>query len=532
MRRKRQGVSTPTRVLAWSTAALLPAAALLAVSVSGALGAAVHPKQFAARYDPSQFAPARYAAEADALGPGLAAQLESQLGMTTAEYLADTAAAAAAVTVVDSLREAGVPVAGSRIDGTRLTVYLKTAGDEETIRAAGASPVVGDQPGLAVSTTSRLARAQSGDFTSPIDNGGVLDGGDGYYFTGTDPGGAPGAWVCTVGFLGHDARTRQRQYLTAGHCGSPKANIDTPDGPVTPYAAGAVDDMVLASGAFGSFLKRTFAFGGGGDAGLVAITNRQARTRAAVTTWAGGWSDGGAPVPVIGQSAGIVGAPVCRSGITSGWQCGTIMGVDHDELYATGALDKHGNPVWVHLNTVVTTACALPGDSGGPIMMGEYAVGITSLSDWYDCSAKSRKANSTNIAAGYRDDSVFGPHAVYYTFGFPMVSAIGATSAQSLFGSTWRLDTSRGAAAALRASDPTLVGKAVVASRLTVRTGAWTKGTRFGYQWYANGAPIKGATGPALAITKALRGKRIIVKVTGWKAGYRTVVKIAAARVR
>ena len=58
--------------------------------------------------------------------------------------------------------------------------------------------------------------------------------------------------------------------------------------------------------------------------------------------------------------------------------------------------------------------------------------------------------------------------------------------------------------------------------------GVWTRGTTLSYAWYANGKAIKHATAKRLTLTKAQKGKRITVKVTGKQAGYTTASKTSA----
>ena len=68
---------------------------------------------------------------------------------------------------------------------------------------------------------------------------------------------------------------------------------------------------------------------------------------------------------------------------------------------------------------------------------------------------------------------------------------------------------------------PKIKGAAEVGSRLRVVTGAWPAGVRLKIQWYADGKRISGATGKKLLLAQSYRGKRISVKVTGTKPGYR-----------
>ncbi|MFT3942419.1 MAG: hypothetical protein QM705_01145 [Ancrocorticia sp.] len=75
---------------------------------------------------------------------------------------------------------------------------------------------------------------------------------------------------------------------------------------------------------------------------------------------------------------------------------------------------------------------------------------------------------------------------------------------------------------------PTIAGKARVGETLTAKPGKWTKGAVFTYQWLADGKAIKGATKATLVLKADQVGERISVKVTGSKAGYKSVSKTSA----
>lgn len=81
----------------------------------------------------------------------------------------------------------------------------------------------------------------------------------------------------------------------------------------------------------------------------------------------------------------------------------------------------------------------------------------------------------------------------------------------------------------LTAGVPKVSGSAKVGSTLTAAPGKWTSGTKFTYQWLADGKAIKGATKSTYKVTSARLGERISVKVTGSKAGYKTISKISKA---
>ncbi|PUB28024.1 subtilase family protein [Promicromonospora sp. AC04] len=72
----------------------------------------------------------------------------------------------------------------------------------------------------------------------------------------------------------------------------------------------------------------------------------------------------------------------------------------------------------------------------------------------------------------------------------------------------------------LASSDPTISPTAKVGTTLYAKSGEWTSGTTFTYQWFANGAPISGATAFTFVPTSTHRGKQLTVTITGKRAGY------------
>lgn len=89
--------------------------------------------------------------------------------------------------------------------------------------------------------------------------------------------------------------------------------------------------------------------------------------------------------------------------------------------------------------------------------------------------------------------------------------------------------TSTATAKVAQTATPSITGSAHVGRRLSARPGNWTSGTRFAYQWYANGKPIAKATASSLIVPSHARGMKITVNVAGRKAGYATVVRTSRA---
>ncbi|GAB3087180.1 hypothetical protein GCM10027054_08370 [Isoptericola nanjingensis] len=154
----------------------------------------------------------------------------------------------------------------------------------------------------------------------------VLDdvvGGNAYYIDG--------ASRCSVGFAVTDG------FVTAGHCGSAGDPTSQPEG---------------------TFAGSSFP---GDDYGYVQVGPGSTPV-GAVNDWAGG------QVAVAGAEPAPVGAQVCRSGSTSGWHCGTVEALDVSVSYAEGTVD----------GLIRTDVCAEPGDSGGSLLAGDQAQGVTS----------------------------------------------------------------------------------------------------------------------------------------------------------
>ncbi|MFD7310854.1 S8 family serine peptidase [Promicromonospora sp. NPDC059942] len=72
----------------------------------------------------------------------------------------------------------------------------------------------------------------------------------------------------------------------------------------------------------------------------------------------------------------------------------------------------------------------------------------------------------------------------------------------------------------LSSTAPTISPTAKVGTTLYAKSGTWTSGTTFTYQWFANGTAISGATGFTFVPTSTHRGKQLTVTLSGKRAGY------------
>jgi hypothetical protein len=84
----------------------------------------------------------------------------------------------------------------------------------------------------------------------------------------------------------------------------------------------------------------------------------------------------------------------------------------------------------------------------------------------------------------------------------------------------------------LASSFPTLSGTAAVGSTVTAKTGTWTEGTAFTYQWKLDGTDVAGATSSTFTPSPSDAGKALTVTVTGTLADRApTTLTSAAAKV-
>jgi len=152
-------------------------------------------------------------------------------------------------------------------------------------------------------------------------------------------------YACSIGF--NVTKGTTPGYVSAGHCG------DAGEPVYLEGAAGTGPQWSLGP-QFGTFQASNFPNPGqtGNDWSWVATTAGNTQT---ATVY--GWGKG--DVTVKGSTAVGVGAAICRSGRTTGWQCGTIEATGQTVNYQTGE---------TILNLTRTTACSEGGDSGGSFL--------------------------------------------------------------------------------------------------------------------------------------------------------------------
>jgi streptogrisin C len=306
--------------------------------------------------------------DATGYAPGMVAALERDLGLTTSEAVArlktDEALSEKQLTIAKTLDKG---YAGAWVDGTELFVAVTDTSGAAEVRAAGATAVTVDKslsqldrlatkayraaPEAKVagayvdvesnSVVMEVAKGAKGAVAAAVKRAGIsagsvsvvevaemprtfinVIGGNAYYIGGSR---------CSVGFSATGG------FVTAGHCGSRGATTSQPSG---------------------TFQVSSFP---GNDYAYVNVGSDD-NPVGAVNNYNGG------TVNVAGSSQAAVGATVCRSGSTTGWHCGTIQAFNATVNYAQGSV----------YGLIRTNVCAEPGDSGGSLLAGTQAQGLTS----------------------------------------------------------------------------------------------------------------------------------------------------------
>ena len=160
-------------------------------------------------------------------------------------------------------------------------------------------------------------------------------GGDAYYSHGIR---------CSIGFSVIGG------FVSAGHCSQVGSEVDGWDGSY-----------------IGAFQAGTFP---GNDYSWVNVGSGWWTVNVVL-----GW--GTVPdVLVHGSAVAPVGSSICRSGSTSHWHCGTVLGMNETVNYSEGSV----------YGLTETNVCAEPGDSGGSFITGDQAQGVTS-GGYGDCTS-------------------------------------------------------------------------------------------------------------------------------------------------
>ncbi|WP_426764045.1 S1 family peptidase [Pseudarthrobacter sp. 1G09] len=215
-----------------------------------------------------------------------------------------------------------------------------------------------------------------------------LDGGAPLKPEADVPGGvgyiADTGWICSTGFSAFDPAGLPA-VLSAGHCAS--------DGQA---ATATLEFQFVRKDQLGEFGFSQFGGPGnsriienpvdpenpgnvGTDISVIHNIPKGLDPLPAASTW-GDPSQPGPDVKIIGTADPVLGMPICRSGRTSAWSCGTVDAVG---IYVVPGPDFAADPTDLRafrgfLSYGVQSS---GGDSGGPYVSGNYALGTHAAGD-------------------------------------------------------------------------------------------------------------------------------------------------------
>lgn len=318
----------------------------------------------------------------DAIDPGMAAALQRDLGLTTAQYLREVEVERESHDLVlEAQRELGDDFAGAWLErdefgdarlvvATRGHAAVMRAGDAELREVRYSLADLEDTVSLLDQTTQRhilrqVRGLQSWGVDLPnnrvvvtVSPGASKDLVDYVAASGVDTGTLhfevseqePSTLIniyggiryngCSIGFP--VTRGSTKGFVTAGHCGSVGSQV-------------RINNVLV-----GSFQRSDFP---GADAAWATVRSQD-------TLFNRVWQySGSSTYAVTGSQEALIGAAVCRSGFRTGWRCGTLTRNNVTVNYGQGAVNGLRE----------SNACAGQGDSGGSwVASSNQAQGVTS----------------------------------------------------------------------------------------------------------------------------------------------------------
>ena len=190
----------------------------------------------------------------------------------------------------------------------------------------------------------------------------------------------------------------------------------------------------------------------------------------------------------------------------------------------------------------LNTATAQPGPAlstfttaGAPTVSGTPQVEKTltaKVADWVPAASFSYQWYRVDSAGA--STSISGATASTYTLtstdrGYRMkVRVVGSQSGYTSVSKDSSLTGAVAYGVFTTTPTPTVSGTAQVGLKLTAKPGTWSPAATFKYQWYrvssdGTSASISGATSSSYTLTSSDRGKRVKVRVSGYRPGFTTV---------
>lgn len=253
---------------------------------------------------------------------------------------------------------------------------IRTGGTNQP--EAGGTPATqaGDTPAASPPSPSEFVarysnvRLEQGEPLAPEED---FFGGQGYVLNN--------GIVCSAGY-GAYSPEGEPLVLTAGHCTEDgtvtTANVERPESPANKLLG------TLGFSQFGgpgnSWITGDEAYPGniGTDIAVIEGIRSGLEVQPAATRWDAPSDPGSTAVKIIGTASPSPGQAVCRSGRTAGWSCGTV---DEVGIYVVGGITADPSDLRAFRGFLSNSVQSSGGDSGGPWISGNFAVGTHSAGD-------------------------------------------------------------------------------------------------------------------------------------------------------
>ncbi|MET4137219.1 S1 family peptidase [Pseudarthrobacter sp. PvP090] len=197
--------------------------------------------------------------------------------------------------------------------------------------------------------------------------------------------------ICSTGFGAFSGAGRP-VVLTAGHCAEDgTARTAELEPPASAVAGGSapLPGTLAPLGSFGfsqfggpnnSWITGTEESPGnvGTDIAVIEELDGGIKLQPAASTWADAANPGATAVKIIGTVAPFQGQEVCRSGRTEGWSCGQV---EETGIYVAAGRTTAAADLRAFRGFLSKNVESRGGDSGGPWISGNFAVGTHSAGE-------------------------------------------------------------------------------------------------------------------------------------------------------
>jgi LPXTG-motif cell wall-anchored protein len=258
---------------------------------------------------------------------------------------------------------------GAPAGGIAPTTPATPAGGPTAPSAAAASPAATPSPSEFVARYKNV-RLEKGEPLAPEED---YFGGQGYVFTN--------GIICSAGYGAYSPEGKPL-VLTAGHCTEDgtlsTADVERPESPANKLL-GTVGFSQFG-GPGNSWITGAEASPGniGTDIAVIGDIRAGLEVQPATTRWDAPADPGSTAVQIIGTASPSQGQAVCRSGRTAHWSCGTV---DEVGIYVVGGITANPADLRAFRGFLSTSVQSSGGDSGGPWISGNFAVGTHSAGD-------------------------------------------------------------------------------------------------------------------------------------------------------